>query len=315
MPIDFPNSPSDNDVYTVGNRSWVYSASLGTWTLQSSALLGANTVTATELATNAVTSTKILDGTIATGDIADLAITSAKTSNLTVDTKTENYTLVAGDRGKRIVANKSTAITFTVPNSVFSAGDTLEVHNINTGVLTIAAGAGVTLNGADVLTVAQWQGGTLYFTSASSSIWFPSTPKRMVIQVVEGTTNTQTTNSTTTYADTGLSATITPTSSTSKILCLISHPMVLKTNGNAQNGLVMRLVRGSTNLEEFALYQLYTGTALEITGQSNAVILDSPATTSSTTYKTQFRNVVAAASVQVQQQSITSRLVLMEIAV
>jgi len=91
--------------------------------------------------------------------------------------------------------------------------------------------------------------------------------------------------------------------------------MVLKTNGNAQNGLVMRLVRGSTNLEEFALYQLYTGTALEITGQSNAVILDSPATTSSTTYKTQFRNVVAAASVQVQQQSITSRLVLMEIAV
>jgi len=48
------------------------------------------------------------------------------------------------------------------------------VHNINTGVLTIAAGAGVTLNGADVLTVAQYQSGTIFFTSASSAIFFPT---------------------------------------------------------------------------------------------------------------------------------------------
>ena len=44
MPIDFPNSASNNDVYTVGNRSWVYASSTGTWTLQSSALVVAGTL-------------------------------------------------------------------------------------------------------------------------------------------------------------------------------------------------------------------------------------------------------------------------------
>jgi hypothetical protein len=94
--------------------------------------------------------------------------------NLTVSTKTAAYTFVVGDRGTRVVLNDTTARTFTIDDSIFSAGDTIQVHNINTGVLTIAAGAGVTLNGADVLTLAQWQGGTIYFTSASSAIFFPT---------------------------------------------------------------------------------------------------------------------------------------------
>jgi len=94
--------------------------------------------------------------------------------NLTVSTKTAAYTFVVGDRGTRVVLNDTTGRTFTIDNSIFSAGDTIQVHNINTGVLTIAAGAGVTLNGADVLTVAQYQGGTIFFTSASSAIFFPT---------------------------------------------------------------------------------------------------------------------------------------------
>jgi len=94
--------------------------------------------------------------------------------NLTVSTKTAAYTFVVGDRGTRVVLNDTTARTFTIDDAIFSAGDTINVHNINTGVLTIAAGAGVTLNGADVLTVAQYQGGTIFFTSASSAIFFPT---------------------------------------------------------------------------------------------------------------------------------------------
>lgn len=63
MAIDFPNSPTNNQVYTVGNRSWVYATATGTWTLQSSAVLGANTVTTSEIA----------DGTIVNADIASNA--------------------------------------------------------------------------------------------------------------------------------------------------------------------------------------------------------------------------------------------------
>lgn len=92
--------------------------------------------------------------------------------NITVNVSTGNYTLVVGDRGTRRVANSASAIAFTVNTSVFSAGDTVEIHNIGAGTLTITAGT-ATVTSADVLTVAQWQGGTLYFTSASAAIWFP----------------------------------------------------------------------------------------------------------------------------------------------
>ena len=92
--------------------------------------------------------------------------------NLSVTTQTGNYTLTAADKGTREVANSATAITFTVPSATFAAGDIVEIHNIGAGTLTLS-GSGVTINSADVLTVAQWQGGTLYFTSASAAIWFP----------------------------------------------------------------------------------------------------------------------------------------------
>jgi hypothetical protein len=94
--------------------------------------------------------------------------------NQTVSTKTANYTFVVGDRGTRVVGN-GTSITFTVDNSIFSAGDTIKLHNINSTVLTIAAGAGVTINNAAGLTMVQWQEATLFATSASSFILFEST--------------------------------------------------------------------------------------------------------------------------------------------
>lgn len=72
MPIDFPNSPTNNQVYTVGNRSWVYATATNTWTLQSSAVLGANTVTTSE----------ILNGTIINEDISSsAAINTTKITN------------------------------------------------------------------------------------------------------------------------------------------------------------------------------------------------------------------------------------------
>jgi hypothetical protein len=94
--------------------------------------------------------------------------------NQTVTTKTANYTFVVGDRGTRVVGN-GTSITFTVDNTIFSAGDTIKIHNINSTALTIAAGAGVTINAAAGLTMVQWQEATLFATSASSFILFEST--------------------------------------------------------------------------------------------------------------------------------------------
>ncbi len=93
--------------------------------------------------------------------------------NQTVSTKTASYVLVAADKGTRIVMNSASATTITVNTSLFAAGDTLYLQNINTGVCTLTAGT-ATVTSAGPLTIPQWGSGTLYFTSASAAIYFPS---------------------------------------------------------------------------------------------------------------------------------------------
>jgi len=55
------------------------------------------------------------------------------------------YTLVIGDKDKIVTANNAAAITVTVPPSVFSANDIINVQQIGAGQVTFAQGAGVTI--------------------------------------------------------------------------------------------------------------------------------------------------------------------------
>jgi hypothetical protein len=135
-----------------------------------------------------------------------------------------------------------------------------------------------------------------------------------VLQVVQGTTTTAVTNATTTYADTGLTATITPKFATSKILVIVAHPECVKTSTNPTQGIDMKLVRGSTQIAYLSGALGYTGTSIEFYFCANVSYLDSPATTSATTYKTQFKNLVNASYVAVQANSTISTITLMEIA-
>lgn len=91
--------------------------------------------------------------------------------NWTVNTSTTSYTLQASDAGTRRVMNAAGATTITVNTGIFTAGDTVWIHNINTGTCTVTAGT-ATVNTAGSLALAQWEGGALYFTSASSAIFF-----------------------------------------------------------------------------------------------------------------------------------------------
>ena len=134
-----------------------------------------------------------------------------------------------------------------------------------------------------------------------------------ILQVVQGTTTTVTSNSTTTYSDTTLTATITPQSATSKILVMVSHGTVFRSNGNVFNGVNLRLVRGASVISTFGGGIGYTGTAIDLTSSCSTVYLDSPATTSATTYKTQFANNAAAALAQVQTSSTMSTITLLEV--
>jgi hypothetical protein len=104
---------------------------------------------------------------------AQVTALQANDYNQTVSNKVASYVLVAADKGTRVTMSNAAATTVTVNTSLFTAGDTLFIQNIGAGVCTITAGT-ATVTTASSLALAQWQGGTLYFTSASAAIFFPS---------------------------------------------------------------------------------------------------------------------------------------------
>jgi hypothetical protein len=166
---------------------------------------------------------------------------------------------------------------------------------------TVDARLGVGSNG-QVLTASSGAATGLAWTTLATG---------KVLQVVQGTTSTQVGNSTSTEADTTLSATITPTSATSKVLVLVSQQGTGKIN-NTRVG--MFLNRGATRILHFAHYLAYTNSALQNIETVSTSYLDSPATTSATTYKTTFNSSDNIAEAWVQLSGTgTSTIILMEI--
>jgi hypothetical protein len=170
--------------------------------------------------------------------------------------------------------------------------------NIQSGGTTVVA---VTSAGANIV-------GTLTVNGVA-----PVSGK--VLQVVNAFETSTVSNSTATYVDTGLTATITPTSATSKILVLVNQNGVAKSNGGAGVGNSLRLLRNASAIINFQFYAGYTNTAVvNYIGTVGTCYLDSPATTSATTYKTQFRSESGGVSVSVQNDSSASTIPLLEIA-
>lgn len=102
---------------------------------------------------------------------SSMSALQANDYNQTVSTKTASYVLVAADVGTRIVMNSTTDATITVNASLFAAGDTLWIHDIGAGNCTIVAGT-CTVTTSSSLVIPTNGGGYLYFTSASSAIFF-----------------------------------------------------------------------------------------------------------------------------------------------
>ena len=133
-----------------------------------------------------------------------------------------------------------------------------------------------------------------------------------VLQVVNGTTSTAVSSTSTTYADSGLTATITPSSTSSRILVSANIPDAH--NGATVSLLFLNLVRDSTQLIEFVRHGDHlSGVSLVSYGGSTSY-LDSPATTSATTYKVQFRVHTNGGSQHVFLNNSTGTITLMEIA-
>lgn len=168
-----------------------------------------------------------------------------------------------------------------------------------TGTLTIAA---PNTNSNYTLTLPT-NTGTLISTKSAGT----------VLQVVNVVYATVVSSTTSTYADTGLSASITPSSSSNKILVLVDQGGCGKQTNNTR--IKLQLLRGSTSIQviDTGIGAFTNSTATNFIGSISIAYLDSPSTTSSTTYKTQFASNDNNNGVFVQTDGSASSIILMEI--
>ena len=169
--------------------------------------------------------------------------------------------------------------------------------------------------GTTVLDLPATSGTILTTGSSGQSIPKAALPIGSVLQVVNVAYDGGTTSSSSnTYSDVaGLTATITPNFSTSKILVIVNVNGCKKTTNNTYLGL--RLVRGATVIHLFEQEGGYTNNSnINEFGGCGCNFLDSPATTSATTYKIQLASIANNAEVSVGNSNSGSTITLMEIA-
>jgi hypothetical protein len=170
-------------------------------------------------------------------------------------------------------------------------------------------------------------GGSITGLTATGISAVQQLPAGSVIQVVNGSLTTAVTTTSASYVDTGLTASITPKFASSKILVIVNLNCLSDTGGGIA---IYNLLRGSTTViaattsGDTATYAGWMGNGgfatPRATSGASIQFLDNPTTTSSTTYKVQFRNNSGADTISVNRwglnndSSAVSTITLMEIA-
>jgi hypothetical protein len=252
----------------------------------------------------------------ATGDIEGVTVSSPLTGGGT--SGTVNVGILSGttsNLGAVQLSDSTSSTSTTLAATANAVKTTFDLANgaipkstvTTSGDIIYATGAStVTRRGigstGDVLTV-----------SGGVPTWAAPAGGGKVKQVVFNTYSTVVNNATNTFTDTGLNATITPTASNSKILVLITHngcrvstSSVFWAGKLLRNGAEIQLI-GDTLLEN--------GSG-EARGSIAANFLDSPATTSTLTYKTTFCSRSNSGTVSAQYNEYTgntSTMTLIEI--
>jgi len=133
-----------------------------------------------------------------------------------------------------------------------------------------------------------------------------------VLQVVNAVQATEVTSNSASYSDTGLTASITPSATSSKVLVIASNDC---TKLSADTSVAIRCYRDSTEIGGTIIGRKIADT--DDSGKSQSVfsftILDSPSSTSALTFKTQFCNASASGTVRINAGSGSSTMTLMEI--
>jgi len=173
----------------------------------------------------------------------------------------------------------------------------LVINGDTSGSITLAAPA---VAGSNTLTLPTLTGTVLTNKTAGT-----------VLQVVSVSTTTNTSTTSSSFvAVTNLTASITPSSSTSKILVQVNMSIYGAAVGSEAVATIYRAGADLTSGNGFA--DVYGGST-DIIQQAPMLYLDSPATTSSTTYAVYFKRTQGASSIQSSLRGTTNTITLMEI--
>jgi hypothetical protein len=267
----------------------------GTYTMTAPKITG-GTITGSTINNSAIGGTTAAAGAFTTLSATGVTTVQAGTVSLpaittTGDTNTGIYfpaadtigLTVGGVESARVVSGLlSIPANSTAPSAVRLYEDT----DNGTNYVDFIAPSAITSN--RTLTIPDETGTIITTASSGQSIPKAALPTGSVLQVVNTTLNgSQTSTSSSTFVTSGFSLAITPTSSTSKILIFAS---LAATNTNPTSSVTFTLYRGATQLNANGLgvYQNYSGSGYQQV-QVAFNYLDSPSTTSSTTYTIYFK--------------------------
>lgn len=134
-----------------------------------------------------------------------------------------------------------------------------------------------------------------------------------VLQVVSVVNGSYTDTTSTSYVDTSISASITPSSTSSKILILIDA-QVTAYGGGSTNTMFGQIVKNGTSVFDAGYLHRADSEGIAHNGHASISYLDSPSSTSALTYKLQIKTDIASTNVRVNSGGSQSTITLMEIA-
>jgi hypothetical protein len=238
---------------------------------------------------------------------------------------TDTFTIVRGRAGSSAIAHSGGAtvrhvltsddLTFYTTGVATADGSVQKSTATAKGDLLVATASGVIAR--------QGVGTNGQVLTADSTLtnglkWATATTTPRIGQVVTATTTSSTASTGGAgYVDvSGLSVTITPTLSTSKILIVTSFALT-GAGTTYQSGLV-QLLRGATSLTAPVIGGYYPsggGVNTAVYYPYSLQYIDSPATTSATTYKMQINNVFSANTWSANSSAVSVQISAMEILV
>lgn len=148
-----------------------------------------------------------------------------------------------------------------------------------------------------------------------------------VLQIIHASFSTETTIASTSFTNTGLTASITPSSSSNKILIIVSQNFQFaRSNTSASGGMkVIKLVSGGSDVSIYEADNDPATLGIQVNAHGSGImarmnacvnILDSPSTTSSVAYRIQAASGTTSdnGKVVAQEENTPSHITLMEVA-